>query len=93
MAQARAGLDAALGAAQSSIGVRIAGTTFPGLGFGSGSRTMLDGSVFGCCHVGPYDFQNGGEGEALTVSYIFVIPAGFSHGRGKLFPNGISAGA
>jgi hypothetical protein len=84
---------AALGAAQSSIGIRIAGTTFPGLGFGSGSRTMLDGSVFGCCHVGPYDFQNGGEGQALTVSYIFVIPAGFSHGRGKLFPNGVSAGA
>jgi len=84
---------AALGAAQSSIGIRIAGTSFPGLGFGSGSRTMLDGSVFGCCHVGPYDFRNGGEGEALTVSYIFIIPAGFSHGRGKLFPNGVSAGA
>lgn len=85
-----------------SLGIRVWGTNFPGIAFGTATRTILNGSVFGCCPVGPYDFIRAGsrdfsrlgvEGETLTSSYIFAIPAGFTHGRGKLIENGLSTGA
>jgi hypothetical protein len=44
--------------------------------------------------AGARDFVRiGVQGPALTSNYIFVIPGGEVHGRGKLFANGLSAGA
>jgi len=86
--------------ANQSFGVRIAGTKFDGIAFGTGTRTIENASAFG--GHWSYDFIRSGtrdfvpvgiQGDDLTVSYIFVIPSGYVHARGKLVENGLSAGA
>jgi len=83
------------------LGIRIKGARFPGIAFGTATRTMMKGSAG---PGGNYDKDyirsgtrafgwNGLGGPALTSSYIFVIPGGDVHARGSLFPNGLSAGA
>ena len=74
------------------LGFRIAGTSFPGYAFGSATRTLFRGSLWSS-PVGPFDFISGAEGRPITASYIFYIPAGFTHARGRLTENGLSAGA
>jgi hypothetical protein len=82
------------------LGLRLTGTTFPGAGFGTATRTILKGSTFGGAY--DYDFIRAGTrdftpigtgGPALTSSYIFVTPGGYVHGRGSLTQNGLTAGA
>jgi hypothetical protein len=84
------------------LGVRVGGTLFPGIAFGTATRTIAAGSYFsGCCPYsydllseGTRDFTPvGTDGPALTVSYIFVIGTAEVHARGKLIENGLSAGA
>ncbi|MGE3473787.1 MAG: PxKF domain-containing protein [Vicinamibacterales bacterium] len=83
------------------LGIRIKGTRFPGIAFGTATRTMMKGSAG---PGGNYDKDyilsgtrafawRGLGGPGLTSSYIFVIPGGDVHARGTLFPNGLSAGA
>jgi hypothetical protein len=85
-----------------AFGVRIAGTTFPGLAFGTATRVTSQGSFFS--GVGPFNIDavqegtrafvpNGVTGAALTSSYIFELGVSHIHARGKLFANGLSAGA
>jgi hypothetical protein len=77
-----------------TIGVRIAGTAFPALAFGTGARTVMQGTVFNLpSSAFDYDFIQGATGSPLTPAYIFVIPAGHVHGRGKLTEDLLSAGA
>lgn len=89
--------------ANSRLGIRIAGTKFSGIAFGTGSRVIASGSSFSGCGIAcgfNYDRISGGtspfspyEGDALTTDYIFHTPGAMVHGNGKLIQNGQKAGA
>lgn len=84
-----------------SLGIRVAGTTFDGVAFGTATRMTASGG-YECCvgidqdyvQEGPRDFSwVGASGPALTSTYIFDIGAAEVHARGRLIENGLSAGA
>jgi hypothetical protein len=81
------------------LGVRIHGTTFPGLAFGTATRTFLQGNTFGYAY--DYDFIRSGtrdftpvgvQGPALTSSWLMVIPGGYVNGHSSITERGPSAG-
>ena len=89
--------------APKAFGVRVGGTTFPGIAFGTATRLTSTGSTGGafCCSF-DYDFVQEGtrhftplgtQGAPLTSTYIFVLGNSHDHGRGLLNANGLSAGA
>jgi Bacterial Ig-like domain (group 1)/Dockerin type I domain len=84
------------------LGIRIKGTPFDGVAFGTATRTIAQGGYFSSCCPYAYDLIREGtrdftplgtEGPALTVSYIFVFGTAEVHARGSLIENGLSAGA
>lgn len=84
-----------------SLGIRVAGSTFDGIAFGTATRMTATGG-YECCKAIDQDFVQEGsrsfswvgtQGPALTSTYIFDIGAAEVHGRGRLIENGLSAGA
>ncbi len=84
-----------------SLGVRVSGTTFDGIAFGTATRMTATGG-YECCVSINQDFVQEGQrdftwlnnqGPALTSTYIFDIGAAQVHARGRLVENGLSAGA
>lgn len=77
-----------------TLGLRITGTPFPGLAFGTGTRTVMSGTVFDLpSSAYAYDFLRGSAGDPLTPSYIFVTTGDHLHARGRLNENWLTAGA
>jgi hypothetical protein len=85
-----------------TFGVRVAGSYFNGVAFGTAARLSASGSFHECCPGFDIDFVTegtrdftrvGNEGPALTSAYIFQIGQAHVHGRGRLLENGLSAGA
>ncbi|HEX6882655.1 MAG TPA: hypothetical protein VF530_04690 [Planctomycetota bacterium] len=80
--------------ANRTLGIRIAGTPFPGLAFGTGTRTVMSGTVFDLQNsYYEYDFLRGSAGDPLTPAYIFVTTGDHLHARGRLNENWLTAGA
>jgi hypothetical protein len=84
----------------SKLGIRIAGSKFSGLAFGTATRVSAAGNHFSSCC--PFNVDRISQAisdfspvqsDALTVSYIFEIPGAYVHGRGKIIENGLTAGA
>ena len=85
--------------ANNRLGIRIHGATFPGLAFGTATRTFLKGNTFGYSY--DYDFIRSGtrdftpigvQGPALTSSWLMVIPGGYVNGHSTITEHGPSAG-
>ena len=83
------------------LGFRLAGANFPGIAFGTATRTILKAKSFGYFYdydfirEGTRDFTRVGaaEGPALTSSYIFVLGSGHVHGNGRITEKGPRTGA
>jgi Bacterial Ig-like domain (group 1) len=74
-----------------SFGMRVLGTNYPDLAFGTLGRATMAGSTFGI----PFSDDNitGGLGTPSIFLGAGDIPGGWSLIRGSLFPNSLSTGA
>lgn len=76
---------------QRSFGMRVSGTSYPDLAFGTLGRASMSGTTFGFSFS--QDNISGGLGVASIFSGAGEIPAGFALIRAGLFPNSLSTGA
>ena len=85
-----------------ALGIRVAGSYFPGVAFGTATRLTASGGFATCCGPVHDDIVQegtraftwfGNDGPALTSSYLFPIGSANVHGRGRLIENGLTAGA
>lgn len=74
-----------------SFGMRVLGTNFPDLAFGTVGRATMSGATFGS----PFSQDNtiGGLGQASVFGAAGTLPGGFTLIRASLFPNSLSTGA
>lgn len=74
-----------------SFGMRVLGTNFPDLAFGTVGRTTMSGNTFGFAFSD--DNTIGGVGQANIFGAAGDLPAGITLIRASLFPNSLSTGA
>lgn len=74
-----------------NVGMRVSGTTFPDLAYGTAGRAEMAGSSFGF----PFSDDNtvGGVNQVTVAVGSGEIPAGWSIIRASLFSNSLSTGA
>lgn len=85
-------LNQSFNGAPLNVGMQVSGSKLAAQASGTAARAIMTGTAFALPDT-PQDIISGGDGVVNTPLWNFIIPSGWSYGRGTIVTNGLQAGA